>query len=311
MDQKTVTINGTIYDAHTGMPIKKNTPLHQINPAPKVPKPEEHHSHSIHQITQKSQTLNRRAVKKAIPSQPKSHAAISKFAPHPSGSPAKTVTRDIKPATHPLVHKANQQIQTKRAVSAPVSKTLAPKPAKIIKEEAIAEALKKAPSHSKNHKQVKQPKKFQRFISIASAGVALLLLGGYFTYINMPNLSVRVAAAQAGINATYPGYRPDGYSLNGPIAYSDGAVTINFASNSGSQNFAISQTKTSWDSTALEENYISKESGGSYVDPYIENGLKIYVYDNNAAWINGGVLYKLTGDAPLSTDQIRRIATSM
>ena len=38
----------------------------------------------------------------------------------------------------------------------------------------------------------------------------------------MPTLSVRVAASQAGIDASYPSYRPDGYALNGPVTYGDG-----------------------------------------------------------------------------------------
>jgi hypothetical protein len=218
---------------------------------------------------------------------------------------------DIGPVAHPMVAKAHQQMQTKVAAPVQVARPQ-PKPSAIIKQEAVAEALQNAPSHSANHKQVKQPKKrTSRFVSLASASLALLLLGGYFTYINMPSLSVRVAAAQAGVNATYPEYRPDGYSLRGPVAYTEGEVLMKFAANAGPQTFSISQTKTNWDSAALEENYVAKESNGGYIDPYIERGLKIYIYDNNAAWINGGVLYKLTGDAPLSNDQIRRIATSM
>lgn len=318
MNQRTVTINGTEYDAHTGMPIRKNTPLHGINPAPHTPKPQEHHSHSVHQVVQKSQTLNRRAVKRApVSAAPTAQRvmqkspSITKFAPHPTSAKPRARSMDIGPVAHPMVAKAHQQMQTK--VAAPVQADQPqPKPSAIIKQEAVAEALQNAPSHSANHKQVKQPKKrTSRFVSLASASLALLLLGGYFTYINMPSLSVRVAAAQAGVNATYPEYRPDGYSLRGPVAYTEGEVLMKFAANAGPQTFSISQTKTNWDSAALEENYVAKESNGGYIDPYIERGLKIYIYDNNAAWINGGVLYKLTGDAPLSNDQIRRIATSM
>lgn len=322
MNQRTVTINGTEYDAHTGMPIRKNTPLHGINPAPQTPKPEEHHSHSVHQVIQKSQTLNRQAVKRAqvaAPVQPRvmqKSPAITKFAPHPTSAKPRARSMDIGPVSHPMVTKAHQQMQQAKPVVSSHAPAQAarpmPKPSNVIKQEAVAEALQKAPSHSATHKQVKQPKKrSSRFLSLASASLALLLLGGYFTYINMPSLSVRVAAAQAGVNATYPEYRPDGYSLRGPVAYTDGEVLMKFAANGGPQAFSISQTKTNWDSAALEENYVAKESNGGYIDPYIERGLKIYIYDNNAAWINGGVLYKLTGDAPLSNDQIRRIATSM
>ena len=329
MSQRTVTINGTVYDAHTGMPLEnlgavteaKVTPVH----TPSKPRP----SQSVHRIPEKSKTLNRHVVgKKASVKAPAparqdvvrrrvsditKSPSITKFAPHPvtAKQPQARKMSDIAApvAQHPIAAKAQQhhaQMQATQVAPRPQ----APKPSQIIKQEAIAEALDNAPSHAANHEQHKTTKKRSRFLSVASASLALLLLGGYFTYLNMPSLSVRVAAAQAGVNATYPEYRPDGYSLHGPVAYDDGQVSMKFAANAGPQNFSITQTKSNWDSSALEENYVNQASNGGYV-PFIEHGLKIYVFDNNAAWVNGGVLYKITGDAPLSNDQIRRIATSM
>jgi len=85
---------------------------------------------------------------------------------------------------------------------------------------------------------------------------------------------------------------------------------MKFASNSGPQNFTVTQSKTSWDSSAVLDNYIKEKAGDNYIT-YDEHGLTIYTYGSNAAWVNGGVLYTITGDAPLSGDQIRHIATSM
>lgn len=313
MGQQTVTINGTVYDAHTGMPLEKLESPGQVTPDPLHAHHQARPSDSVHQTTQKSQTLNRLTVDKdeanphatPRPSVQKS-PAITKFAPHQAAPKSKAqVISDIGPLGHPMVTKAQKQMQTAAREVA-----LAPKPADVIKQEAIDEALKKAPSHMVGARQVKPAAKRSRFFTIAASSFALLLLGGYFTYLNMPSLSVRVAAAQAGVNATYPEYRPDGYSLHGPVAYNQGEVNLKFAANAGPHNFSITQTKSNWDSSALEENYVVKASNGGYV-PYIEHGLKIYVFDNNAAWVNGGVLYKITGDAPLSNDQIRHIATSM
>lgn len=42
-----------------------------------------------------------------------------------------------------------------------------------------------------------------------------------------------------------------------------------------------------------------------------ERGLTIFTYKNNAIWVNGGILYSISGDASLSGDQIRQIATSL
>lgn len=321
MSQNTVTINGTEYDAHTGLPVQKAQPVHADHApqqTPAAPRTTQH-SQAIHQATQKSQTLNRRFVKnkvkaKSVPvataSQSQAPAvqkspAITKFAPHPAAIQRRAPVEKLTPAQqHPIAQKA-QQPRLK-----PQQQHMAPKPAAIIKQEATREALANAPKHSDNNHQVRQPRRLSRFVSVGSASIALLLLGGYFTYLNMPNLSVRVAAAQAGINATYPDYRPDGYGLSGAVAYKQGEVNMKFASNSGPQNYTISQTKSGWDSSAVLDNYVKEKAGENYIT-YSERGLTIYTYGSNAAWVNNGVLYTIGGDAPLSSDQIRRIATSM
>jgi len=312
MSQKTITINGRLYDTHTGMPVdaaSEETP--SVTPQNSSPKRSPlHHSQAIHQTPQKSHTLNRRVVKKLTASQASPNKAtqksphITKFASHPSGVKPRVVT-DIGPSVHPHVAKANQSLATKKQV---VHTT--PKPSHIIKEEAIQDALKKAPSKTDKVEKVKKPRRFSRFASISSAALALLLLGGYFTYLNMPNLSVRVAAAQAGINASYPEYRPDGYSLKGPIGYSEGQVSMKFAANAGPQSYTVSEQKSGWDSSAVLDNYVKAKAGENYIT-YNERGLTIYTFDGNAAWVNGGILYTISGDAPLSSDQIRRIAVSM
>lgn len=221
-----------------------------------------------------------------------------KAAPTPAVTTA-TTTPVRKPATvTPLQAKAPQ--------------IAAPKPSQIIKQEAIAQALATPTKKdtTRRSKAAKKTRKHPRALSIASASLALLLLGGYFTYLNMPSLSVRVAAAQAGVNATYPGYHPDGYSVNGPVAYSQGVVSMKFAANGGSQSYTIEQTKKNWDSSAVLENYVKPKVGGSYI-PYSERGLTIYTFNDSAAWVNNGILYTIDGDAPLSSDQILHIASSM
>jgi hypothetical protein len=297
------------------MPITEATADQQPSESIQTAAPQQtpHYSQTIHKATQKSQTLNRRIVKKldisprsipaARPDIQKS-PSVTKFAPHPVGMQQRSIS-DIGHVPHPMAAKAHAQMNARTN-----QVSLAPKPSQVIKQEAIQEALDKAPSHTANHKQVERPKSRSRFISVASSALALLLLGGYFTYLNMPSLSVRVAAAQAGVNASYPEYRPDGYSLNGPVAYSQGEVIMKFAANAGPQNFTVSQAKSNWDSSAVLDNYVKEKAGENYLT-YNERGLTIYTFDGNAAWVNGGILYTITGDAPLSSDQVRRIATSM
>lgn len=311
MSRQTVTINGRVYDVRTGQPV------HDTTQAPAQPRPVKG-SHAIHQVTQKSQTLNRQVVQKTAPkpqptpqkspAQVQKSPAISKFAPRPANTKA-TIPRkmDIAPTSHPMAIKAQQRQTADKQQQ--VAATDTPKPSHIIKQEAVEQAMQQAPDRRTADKQ--QPKKKRsKFFSLASAGLALLLLGGYFTYLNMPSLSVRVAAAQAGVDASYPSYNPDGYSLNGPVAYNDGQVSLKFAANAGDRDFTITQSKSSWDSSAVFENYVKEKAGENYIT-YSERGLTIYTYGGNAAWVTDGILYTIEGDAPLSGDQIRRIATSL
>ena len=310
MKEQTVTINGTVYDAHTGLPIDAQK-VAQASTAHE-PRPSSGH---VHQTVQKSHTLARRLVKRvqeapvktAAQSSVQKSPMVTKFAPHPVGvkQEGRTIS-DIGPVAHPVATKAQQLTKQHD----PAVKN-APKPSRVIKQEAIREAIEQAPSRQQIEKtQKKAPGKLRKFVSVGSVSLALLLLGGYFTYLNMPSLSVRVAAAQAGVNASYPEYRPDGYGLSGSVAYNQGWVSMKFASNSGVQNFVIKQSKSSWDSSAVLDNYVKKKAGDNYI-PYNERGLTIYIFNSNAAWVNDGVLYTIDGDAPLSSDQIRRIAISM
>jgi hypothetical protein len=331
MKQNTITINGTVYDSLTGLPIVQATAPQQAAPisvprrAPTMPKP----SLTAHQAAQKSLTLNRHTVtKKPAHTVIKKHQTatprqdiirstdIKKFAPHPAG--AKPVAAPSRPhstakpapvvAAHPVAARAIAKQQGNQHVRRTSHTPVALKPAQVIKNEAIAAAMAQEPA-TKPHDQIKTRRQMPRQLSIVSAGFALILLGGYFTYLNMPNLSVRVAAAQAGISASYPSYHPDGYRLSGPVAYTDGEVNMKFASNSGPQNYMITQKKSNWDSSAVEQD-INQKTSGSYTTS-TTSGLTIYLYGNNASWVNGGILYSLAGDAPLSSEQIDRIATSM
>lgn len=316
--QKTVSINGRQYDARSGMP------LDALQSTVKTTSPAPHHATvhatTVHAKQQKSTTLNRRALKKKVitpapkarrsmdimagPRQRQTIAqsqAISRFAKNPTFK-QQIHTPDLQATTHPILQKAHA-VQAARK-SAPVvhpSSTA-------MKHDAVARAL--ANSTPTKPKKSSFKKRFPRLVSIGSASLAVLLIAGYLTYLNMPAISIRVAAAQSGIDASYPGYHPSGYRLTGPIAWNDGNVSMRFAANAGPQNFTIQEQKSSWDSSAVLENYVQPKVGSNYV-PQTQNGLTVYTYENSAAWVNGGILYTIEGDAPLSNDQILRIATSL
>ena len=236
----------------------------------------------VHSLTQKSKILYHKAGRSMDIARSKS---ISHFAPNL----APTMT---KPTSISAVQQRQPDI---------------PKSAKVIKEEAIAAAFKKLSEEQTEKKSIF--KRYSKFVNIFSVSIVLLAIAGYLVYFNMPSISVRIASAQAGINATYPEYHPDGYSLNGPVSYSDGEVAIKFHANAGESEFIIRQSKSSWDSTAVK-NMVDKDSKGEFIATE-EKGLTIYTYNGNAAWVNGGILYTITGNAPLSSDQIIHIASSL
>jgi len=325
MKQPTVTLSGVIYDQRTGRPLRHERGSVQYRTA-----------NQIHSTVQHSTTLNRKYLTKptiAAPSRPATTSTatagtvipvttttatkqqpvhkITKFAPHPIGAPSprpKTTAADIAPVAHPLVQKATAKHQVAKRAPQP-----APiKPSSVLKQEAIADATKRTLMTSQK-KEVKQPSRKQRInqsFSIASAALGLLLLGGYLTYLSMPNISTRVAAAQAGINANYPSYKPSGYSLAGPVAYQQGAVSMKFAANGTPVAYTLTQARSGWDSSAVLDNYITPKAGEQYTTT-TANGLTIYTFDHEAAWVNGGILYTISGNAPLSNEQIQHIATSV
>lgn len=305
-----VSIAGIDYDSHSGLAVAKE----QAAVQKELIRTQAVAAKGMHKSHQRSSALDRRFVKKAAtpkqaPVRPTGRVMdmrratarsphISKFARDPQAVAVKRESADIAHVPHPVVQKAHAaNAHTASHVSAPTS----------AKDKKHAE-LGKALAHASSSSEPSKPKR--RVFNVAAASLGVLLITGYFTYVNMPNLSVRVAAAQAGIDASYPEYRPVGYRLNGPVAYQDGQVSMKFASNSSPVAFALNQSNSSWDSSALLEKFVNPKSEGKYAT-YNDGGLTIYTYGTNAAWVNGGILYTVEGDASLSNEQVRRIATSM
>lgn len=85
---------------------------------------------------------------------------------------------------------------------------------------------------------------------------------------------------------------------------------MKFAANAGPEQYTLSQTRSEWDSTATLDNYVTPQAGKDYTTT-TAGGLTIYRYADNAVWVNGGILYTISGNASLSNDQIQRIASSL
>lgn len=328
--KQTVIINGKTYDMATGKPtdgpqkapVKVNVisdiaPQPQRKSAPIAQKARTVAPHSRPNV-QKSTTLRRDILKKPTdkvrPNASKIHRnvqksdRITKFAPdsHRSDSKKSSVDYDLAAQTRALEKAHAEHLELVNHESAHIS-------SRVIKEHLLGQAIEKVPIHPDEGKKASKAARVarsSRFTSVAMTSFALVLLGGYLTYINIPNLSIRVAAANTGINAELPSYQPAGYRIHGPISYSDGEINVSYKSNSGNTSYKLTQRPTDWDPIAALDNYVESDSKNDYQIHSVQ-GLTVYTYDKKAVWVNGGILHIIGGNATLSNQQVERIVASM
>ncbi|MBR3116109.1 hypothetical protein IKF30_02670 [Candidatus Saccharibacteria bacterium] len=226
-------------------------------------------------------------------------------------------TREVQ--KHPLQTSAINKMQAIRSQQTTAGGQKGQKmTAKEIKNQAIQQALASAitvDQTSNAQKKSKRQIKGMRFgvgrvvLALSCAAIAVLAIV-YFVNLNMPDLSLRVAAMQTGINASYPGYIPRGYVVSS-ITSESKKIILDFKNSSEDHTFTLTEEASSWDSNALLNNYV-KESFGEGYKTIKEQGLTIYINGSNAAWVNGGVIYKINAEGDVLTNkQICSIATSL
>jgi hypothetical protein len=297
-------------------------------------------AHSIHRTPQKAQTLYRGAFKERPQAQYKpkiqthhasditasrlhrsmvapKHSDVRRFAPQPTVTP----TTSAQPTQPSDIHRSRALDQLAKKFDGvpsrpPVQHAHMDGPA--LKKELIRKQLAEIDEPIKEvdirlARQEHRVKQFfakqPRLLTAATGALAVLIFVGYLVYLNIPNISMRIAAERAGFAATMPAYKPTGYSLTGPVAYSTGEVQLKFASTAQPGNFTLTQHQSNWDAQALLQDYVSRQTN-NYMT-YQDEGLTIYMFNGQATWINGGIWYSVSGSAGLSSDQILNLATSM
>lgn len=249
-----------------------------------------------------AQELKNQAIAQALQSiaEP-TQAAQPRAAIH---SPAKA-TRAEKQAA-----KANA-IASKRAAKATAkAKALSEKQAKKQAKHARKAILEDDSTLAKTFKQQKRRNAGAKFLLAFATSAACVAVLGYFVHINMPDISVRVAAMQTGIEATYPNYIPRDYQLGSVATDQDNRVIMEFTGPEGAK-FKLTEEKSSWDSNALLNNFVKTNWGIDYT-VVREQGITIYISnDADASWVNGGLLYTLDSDSQLTKKQIKNIVTSL
>ena len=229
---------------------------------------------------------------------------VERETPIPTLAPKVAETPEKAPEVTPKVIKIT-----------PKKPTPAPKlTAKEIKEQEIDKAIRNA-TKLPEATITRQRKRsafgdfgFKRVL-LATACVATAIFAvAYFVKMTSTDMSLKVAAMQSGIDAAYPSYIPRGFTLS-DVTSGSGKVSMHFKN--GGESFGITEEISGWDSEALLNNYIKPTYGNDYT-VVREQGLTLYMGDRWEAWVNGGVLYKLTVDNGLLTKkQMKSIATSL
>ena len=240
---------------------------------------------------------------------PKAASPTKSAAPTTKSASKRTNSSTVdRPAqTHVLQVTANRRIRS--------TKTRPAKPSsKDIKDRAIKQALRSVATMSETPAQPIKRRKSggaKRFILAFTCAAACLAAIIYLVSSNIPDVSVRVAAMQTGIEASYPSYVPMDYSLSDIIS-EDGKLTMIFNGPDGTR-FTLVQEKSSWDSATLLRNYVEPTWGSDYVTTH-EQGITIYISNqtNDSTWVNGGIRYSITSDGTrLTKKQTRNIVLSL
>lgn len=287
-----------------------------------------------HRKTQSSTALSRKYTKRParsmdVMSPVKRSPQIKRFDNKMTMNSPVNETEQIAPATpHPVQSAANakmrsrmEQIQTMRSSSQTQAQKVT---AKELKDRAIKKALASANNmdmaeesklmtskmKSKEEKGKQMHFGFGRIMLAMSCAAVIVFAIVYFVNMNMPDISLRVAAMQTGMDPSYPNYVPRDFNV-ASITSENGKITMEFKNSTNGDSFTLEEEKSSWDTSALLSNFVKEEYGENY-SIIREQGLTIYISGSNATWVNGGILYKLkTTSGTLTNKQIRSIAVSL
>lgn len=229
---------------------------------------------------------------------------IGHFQAKTSLAPIKARLQPVQVATAPAAKTKSYTVHKTTAPATPLSLTEK-------KTQLFEQALMNARSHEEPaHKPYKRSfmKRHRRSFSTVAAVLAIVLLGGFVVYLNKGSVELQVASARAGFQANMPTYKPSGYEQKSTASVGD-KVAISFVSPTANNSFTLTQQPSDWNSQTLFDSVVA--DSGSY-QAVQDNGRTIYIYGNDkAAWVDGSILYTISGSAHLSSDQITALAKSM
>lgn len=318
----TIEINGKKYDAATGR-LLNHSPGQAVN-VDGIVKPSashkkqaartHHKSHQVSKSPQRSKTLMREYVKKPTHT-PKTGEESTVVQPKLGAHSNQRIDRAKNTEKSPHIA---------RFADAHRKKIVKHRPGLVVKEpeanlaqqkleplvEQFEDAIQNASSHLEEYIEERLKFNASRKFAYALASLGVLVIVGALAYQFIPEAKVKVASHKAGFAADIPNYSPAGYGLSGKVEAASGEVALAYKSRTDDNGFKITQTPTSWNSQSLLGNFLV--SSGKQYESFESAGKTVYIYDgSNATWVDGGIWYKLEGNATLASDQILKIVNSL
>ncbi len=174
-------------------------------------------------------------------------------------------------------------------------------------EDMFERAIAQATSHEQ--KAPKRRTSWKRKLGNSAAVlVALIVVGVFVAYLNLPTIELNLASSRAGFKPTMPNYKALGYTFDSPIKIAGNKVSMNFTS--GDSQFTLTQEASNWDNQTLMDTLATQSD--SIPRTVSSGGHTIYMtHTNQATWVSGGIRYDLTGNQNLDNQEITAVVDSM
>ncbi len=177
-------------------------------------------------------------------------------------------------------------------------------------------ALFNASSHRETYKKGRSgitgrlfsmPKWLKITILTIVAVIALTL----FAWRNIPVVAIKVAGSVANVRASAPSYTPIGFVYSGPAVADNDSVRITYKDTANSsKSYTVTEKKSPLNTESIASTGLI--AGAETMTSQV-SGTTVYISTNarTTTWVNGGLLYTITNDAGLNSDQLLRIAESI
>lgn len=228
-------------------------------------------------------------------------------------TPPKTITADpnlIQTTANSEVHLKNLDALAQQEATKQVNKD--------VFEEA---ALKLANSYQViKHKHTPFYKKIAKKLHMSTKAlfitvviVIVLIIIGTFAYLFKNNLELAIAEQRSGVHTSLPSYTPSGFGLsdiNYTTSVGAGSIKLNYKSNSDSRSYSLAEQTATTDSQGIVDLVINPSVGSAYQTVQV-GGRTVYFFGQSAIWVDGGIYYRLTNHASLTTDQLTQIISGI